>query len=144
DMQATVVSAGNAMSSLVPIIAGVSDSVDEMTHTYGRAIGPGLEMSESLEEIDDKAQELIASLVHEQAALQMTEKQQDVFSALLKGGADATADQRAEIIRLVSAIYDQEAALDEKAQAEKDAEKAAEDHRREMERTLDAQQRQWE
>jgi len=60
----------------------------------------------------DAVKELIADLEHERSVIGLTDEQRRVSEALRKAGAAATDEQKAKIGELVSAIEQEEAAMD--------------------------------
>jgi tape measure domain-containing protein len=77
------------------------------------------DLEQSLKPVTDAAQELINSLASEQAQLTMTSREQAIFNALQRAGANANAEQVAQIIASTAALFDNNAALEEQAEFQK-------------------------
>lgn len=126
---------GSAIQGATPSIEQLNGAADELFQTIG-AGAPAIEdLTSDLVGVGaaagkggggkggggkgaaDGVAELIAELQHEKDALGMSKGDQEVANALRKAGADATAEQKAQIEELVRSIEAEKAALDMQKEA---------------------------
>ena len=141
DVTKTLDRLNNKQADASRTTVSLTDTIDDMESSVVKAseavIGKG-------KSVDD----LILSLAEEMSMLRMTSKEQDIYNFTKEYGSEATAAQREQVIRMISALHDERDAIrlaaDQETQRARTAEQAGRDIQRAAEQAAKESQRQWE
>ena len=102
---------------------GALDAVTPALEEYTGALDDGSGATDTLSET---AQEMITDLANQKLQLSMTSLEWDIYNNLLKAGADASPEQRQQIIDTTTSLHNQKTAIQENIDKEKEKTEAYE------------------